>query len=103
MTPPDAPAASDDNARATDPSAAALERDTKRMEDTVQSRSCENCHRRDDAENRQSSPEAAFADHHQEIRHARDEQRHHRQRDDRLNASQLSALRAAQESWRPVT
>ena len=67
------------------------------MEDIVQSRSREDRDRRDDAENREPGFQSALADHHQEIGDARHEQRHHRQRDDRLHAGQLTAVRELEQ------
>src|SRR5439155_14367132 len=59
-----------------------LELNAKVMEDIVQSCSGEDRDRRDDADNRQARAQATLAHHHQEIRDARHEQRHHGQRED---------------------
>src|SRR5262249_49272979 len=78
------------------------ELNAKAMEGIVQSRPGEDGDRRDHAEDREPRPEAALAHHHQKVGHAWNEERHHRERDNRLHAGELTAVRQLKESRRSV-
>src|SRR4051794_25553133 len=69
-----------------------LELNAKEMEDIVESRSGQDRHWRDDADDGHAGSQSAFANHHQEIGDAWYEQRHHGERDDGLHPGQLPAM-----------
>src|SRR4051812_27709016 len=75
-----------------------LEVNVKSVQDIVQTRSREDGDRRNHGDDAETDLEPALAHHDEKVGDARDEQRHHGQRDHRLHPGQLTAVRQLEEA-----